>query len=104
MDWVRQIIQQVHRWRPGRRLVLVVNGGFAAVSLALACIKQQVVMVSPLRWDAALYHQPRPHAQSKRGPTLLKGKRQRSLQAWASRSGSPWETVQVEWYGWRGRP
>jgi hypothetical protein len=60
VDWVRQMMQQVRRWLPGRRLVLAVDGGFAAVSLALACVKQQVVMVSRLRWDAALYHPPAP--------------------------------------------
>src|SRR6266702_215571 len=47
-------------WLPGRRLVLVVDGGFAAVSLALACVKSRVVMASRLRWDAALYHRPGP--------------------------------------------
>ena len=54
VDWVRQMMQQVHRWLPGRPLVLVVDGGFAAVSRALACVKSQVAMVSRLRWDAAL--------------------------------------------------
>jgi hypothetical protein len=54
VDWVRQMMKQVRRWLPGRRLVLVVEGGCAAVSLALACVKQQVVMVSRRRWDAAL--------------------------------------------------
>jgi hypothetical protein len=99
VDWVRQMIKQVRRWLPGRRLVLVVDGGFAAVSLALACVKRQVVMVSRLRWDAALYHPPGPQPPGKRGPKPLKGKRQRSLQAWAERSDTPWETVEVDWYG-----
>jgi DDE superfamily endonuclease len=54
VDWVRQMMKQVRRWLPGRQLVLVVDGGFAAVSLALACATQPVVMVSRLRWDAAL--------------------------------------------------
>jgi DDE superfamily endonuclease len=97
--WVRQMMKQVRRWLPGRRLVLVVDGGFAAVSLALACVKQQVVMVSRLRWDAALYHPPAPQPTGKRGPKPLKGKRQRSLQGWAERSDTPWETVEVIWYG-----
>jgi hypothetical protein len=99
VDWVRQMMKQVRRWLPGRRLVLVVDGGFAAVSLALACVKQQVVMVSRLRWDAALYHPPAPQPTGKRGPKPLKGKRQRSLQGWAERSDTPWETVEVIWYG-----
>jgi hypothetical protein len=99
VDWVRQMMKQVRRWLPGRRLVLVVDGGFAAVSLALACVKQQVVMVSRLRWDAALYHPPALQPPGKRGPKPLKGKRQRSLQGWAERSDTPWETVEVIWYG-----
>jgi hypothetical protein len=99
IDWVRQMITQVRRWLPGRRLVLVVDGGFAAVSLALACVKHHVVMVSRLRWDAALDHRPGPQPPGKRGPKPLKGKRQRSLQGWAERADTPWETVEVNWYG-----
>jgi hypothetical protein len=98
VDWVRQMMRQARRWLPGRRLVLVVDGGFAAVSLALACVKCKVVMVSRLRWDAALYHPPGPQPPGKRGPKPLKGKRQRSLQGWAERSDTPWETVEVDWY------
>jgi hypothetical protein len=98
IDWVRQMMKQVRRWLPGRRLVLVVDGGFAAVALALACVKHRVIMVSRLRWDAALYHPPGPQSPGKRGPKPLKGKRQRSLQGWAERSDTPWEMVEVDWY------
>jgi hypothetical protein len=99
VDWVRQMMQQVRRWLPGRRLVLVVDGGFAAVSLALARVKNHVTMVSRLRWDAALYHPPEPQPTGKHGPKPLKGKRQRRLQGWAERSDTPWETLEVTWYG-----
>jgi hypothetical protein len=98
------MMPQVRRWLPGRPLVLVVAGGFAAVSLALACMKSQVTMVSRLRWDAALYHGPVPHPPGKRGPKPLKGKRQRRLQAWAERADTPGETVAVDWYGGRRKP
>ena len=99
IDWVRQMMKQVRRWLPGQRLVLVVDGGFAAVALALACVKNRVVMVSRLRWDAALYHRPGPQPAGKRGPKPTTGKRQRSLQGGAERSATPWETVAVVWYG-----
>jgi DDE superfamily endonuclease len=46
VDRVRQMMKQVRRGLPGRRLVVLVDGGFAAVSLALACVKHQVGMVS----------------------------------------------------------
>jgi hypothetical protein len=93
------MMKQVRRWLPGRRLVLVVDGGFAAVLLALACVKSRVVMVSRLRWDAALYHPPGLQPQGKRGPKPTKGKRQRRLQSWAERPDTPWEDVEVDWYG-----
>jgi hypothetical protein len=52
VDWGRQMMQQVRRWLPGRPLVLVVDGGLAAVSLAF--VKHQVAIVSRVWWDAAL--------------------------------------------------
>jgi hypothetical protein len=99
VDWVRQMVTHVRRWLPDRHLVLVVDGGFAAVALALACAKNRVVMVSCLRWDAALYHQPGSQPPGKCGPKPTKGTRQRRLQGWAERSDTPWEGVEVDWYG-----
>jgi hypothetical protein len=99
VDWVRQMMKQVRRWLPERLLVLVVDGGFAAVALALACVDSQVVMVARLRLDAALYHPPGPQPPGKRGRKPTKGKRQRSLKVWAARSDTPWEAVEVDWYG-----
>src|SRR5262245_5638984 len=85
VEWVRQMMKQARRWLPKRLLVLVVDGGFAAVALARACWQSQVVMVSRLRLDAALYHPPVPQPPSKRGPKPTKGQRQRSLKVWAAR-------------------
>lgn len=99
VDWVRQMIKQVRRWIPDRLLVLVVDGGFAAVSLALSCVQINAIMVSRLRWDAALYHPPKPQPAGKRGPKPKKGKRQRPLKTWANRSDTPWEEHEIPWYG-----
>jgi hypothetical protein len=99
IDWVRHMLQPVRRWLPGPRLVVVVDGGFAAGSLALACGTHHVVMVSRRRWDAALSHPPAPQPPGKRGRQPTKGPRQRSLQAWANRRDTPWETVEVDWDG-----
>jgi DDE superfamily endonuclease len=104
IDRVRQMLTPVRRWWPGRRLVVVVEGGFAAVSLALAGVKHQVGMVSRLRWDAALSHQPGPQPPGKRGRKPSKGKRQRRLQAWVERADTPWEDVEVDWYGGQRQP
>jgi hypothetical protein len=97
--WGRQMIKQGRRWLPGQRLVFVVDGGLAAVSLALACVTTHRGMVSRLRWDAALFPRPGPPPSGKRGPKPLKGKRQRSLQDWARRADTPWEDLEITWYG-----
>jgi hypothetical protein len=85
------MIKQGCRWLPGQCLILVVDRRYAAVALALPCVKHRMVMVSRLFWGTALYHRP--------GPKPLKGRRQRSLQAWANRSDTPWEAVEVDYYG-----
>ena len=99
VDWVRQMMKQVRRWLPERLLVLVVDGGFAAVALALACKKRAVVMVARWRLDAAWYHAPPPQPPGKRGRKPTTGQRQRSLKVWAARSDTPWEELEVAWYG-----
>ena len=71
---------------------------FAAVSLALACVTQPVVMVSRVRWDAARYHPPgfQPPgnvvANPPRGSASAACRAGRAL-------GPPWEEVEVDGYG-----
>jgi hypothetical protein len=104
IDGGRQMGQQGRRWWPEHQLVLVVDGGVAAVSLALAWVKSRVTMVSRRRWDAALDHPPGPQPQGKRGRTPRQGKRQRSLPDGAEPADTPWATGEVDWYGGPRQP
>ncbi|CAA9560258.1 MAG: hypothetical protein AVDCRST_MAG87-1525 [uncultured Thermomicrobiales bacterium] len=103
IDWLRQMIAQVRRWHPLRKLILVVDGGFAAVALAASCIRVEATLVCRLRLDAALYHPPGPQPASKRGPKPKKGPRQLSPKQWLSRGDTPWESIEVAWYGGRSK-
>jgi len=98
VDWVRQLVKQTRRWLPGRLLVLVVDGGFAAVALARACVASHVTMVSRLRLDAALYHPPTPPLSGQRGRKPTKGTRRRSLKIWAARADTPWQETTMDWH------
>ena len=80
VDWVRQMIKQVRRWLPQQLLVLVVDGGFAAVALALACTASEVAMVSRMRLDAALYAPVAPRKPGQTGRPRKKGVRRPTLQ------------------------
>jgi hypothetical protein len=99
LDWTRQMVVQVRRWLPERELILVLDGGFAAVKLAHDCQRHQVAMICRLRLDAALYDPPGPQPPSKRGPKPKKGQRQRRLTEWAGDRETPWERIEVDWYG-----
>jgi hypothetical protein len=99
IDCVRQMVLQVRRWDPERAIVLVLDGGFAAVKLARACRRHQVALVCRLRLDAGLYDLPGEQPASKRGPKPKKGRRQLKLNERAQREDTPWEEKEVEWYG-----
>ena len=101
VDLARQLVLQVRRWLPERRLILVLDGGFAALELVRACQRHRVTMICRLRLDAALYHPPGPQPTGKRGPKPKKGPRQRRLAEWANRKDTPWQEVEVDWYGGR---
>jgi hypothetical protein len=100
IDILMILLRQVHRWLPQRMVVLVADGGYAAVKLALLCAgTPNLALVTRLRWDASLSHEAAPRASGQRGPTSQKGARQRSPQQWANRSDTPWKETEVSWYG-----
>lgn len=100
IDILMILLRQVHRWLPERLVILAVDGGYAAVKLALVCAQTpNLALVTRLRWDARLYHAPAPRRAGQRGPTPRKGAPQRSLKSWATRRATPWEEHAVTWYG-----
>jgi hypothetical protein len=105
IDWVGQMIGAVRRWLPQRVLVLVVDGGMAAVKLGLRCAgySQPVTLVSRLRLDAVLHTLPGPQPKSKRGPKPKKGERLPSLAQVLANPATQWTKQLVDWYGGRQR-
>jgi hypothetical protein len=101
IDWVGQMILVVRRWFPQRAIVLIVDGGLAAVKLGLRCCRLAVPVtyVSRLRLDAALYDLPGVPSPSKRGPKAKKGARQISLNTRVNEATTIWTTVTLPWYG-----
>lgn len=100
IDWVGQMISQVRRWLPERHLVLVVDGGLAAVKLGQRCrgYANPVSYVSRLRLDAGLYDWPGLQPPGKRGPKPKKGARQPSLKARLQDPATIWRTMTLAWY------
>lgn len=99
VDILMILIRKLRRWVPNRLMVLVVDGGYAAVKLARVCAQEpNLALVTRLRWDASLYLEPPPPRPGKRGPVRLKGARQRSPIEWVGRSDADWEEVEITWY------
>ena len=100
VDWARQMLKQVYRWCGTRPLVLLVDGGYAAVSLGLTCcaLPRPAILVTRLRLDAALYDPPPPPDPHRKGPKPKKGTRQPSLKTRAADAQSVWQTQEIQWY------
>ena len=73
LDWARQAALQIHRWLPGRRIVIVGDTAFAAIEF-LAAVRGYLSVVTRLRLDANLYA-PAPPRRPRRGRPPIKGKR-----------------------------
>lgn len=101
--WVRQMTGQVRRWLPGREMVVVVDGGLVAHQSASRCAsyREPVAYISRLQMNARLFDPPTPKPAGKRGPQSSVGPRQPKPKDWLDNPHSPWQSVELEWYGGR---
>jgi hypothetical protein len=99
VDWAMIIAGKLRRWHPEREIVLIGDGGYAAVELVRTCRRLGVRLVARLRWDAKLYEEPGPQPPGKRGRKPKKGARQPSFDERLSDSKAEWTTATLPWYG-----
>ena len=98
LDCARQVAVQIHRWLPGRRIVLVGDTAFAAIGF-LAAVRGYVSVVTRLRLDANLYA-PAPPQRPGRGRPPVKGKRLPKLGEVLHDANTVWQHHTVAlWYG-----
>jgi hypothetical protein len=102
VDILMTLTRLLDRWLPDRAKVLVVDGRYATIKLALVCASlKNTTLVMRFYWDAALYHPPGKKNTARHGPAPRKGQRQRSPRVWAARRDTTWELGEVDWYGGR---
>ena len=101
VDWAVFMIGKVRRWQPENEIILVGDGGYAAVVLVQRCqrLEKPVCFISRLRLDAVLHDFPSPKPKGKRGPQPKKGERQPSLAQRLADATTPWEKATIPWYG-----
>ena len=96
IDWTRQMVCVVSRWLK-RSWILVGDGAYACMDLALTCIARQAILISRLRLDAQLFEFPVAE-KKKLGRKPMKGKRI-SLKSILQDSTKIWCRETVFWYG-----
>jgi hypothetical protein len=97
----RQIIRLITRWLPGRKLIFVGDGSFAALEL-LHSVSQtpNAHMITRLRLDAELWNPAPARKPRQNGRPRVKGARRLSPQQRLDDPSTPWTPMEVEhWYG-----
>jgi hypothetical protein len=100
IQWIQQMLSQVRRWLPGRRVVLVVDGGLAALKLGLSCqhYQEPVTYITRLQLNARLFDRPAERVPGTRGRPRIVGERQDIAQACLNAPDTDWQTTEVAWY------
>src|SRR3954467_15698478 len=101
-DWGRQMLLQLRRWLPDRRLVLVADSSYAALDFlgGLANRRQPITCITRLRLDAQLYAPAPPRYRGQIGRPRRKGVRLPSLRQRIMDSQTRWRRLTVpHWYG-----
>jgi hypothetical protein len=103
-DWARQMVKQVQRWLPGRRMVIVADSTFAALNF-LNATRRHATLITRLRLDAALYAPASARHPGQRGRARKKGERLPALSVVATDARTRWQALTVPfWYGEPDRP
>jgi hypothetical protein len=98
LDCARQIALQIHRWLPGRRIVIVGDTAFAAIDF-LGAVRNHLSVVTRLRLDANLFA-PAPCRKPGRGRPPVKGHRLPKLTQLLNDAATAWQRHTVAlWYG-----
>ncbi len=99
-DWAWQMLLQVSRWMPGRRLVVVADGTYAVLDfLGKVSHLPGMCVITRLRLDACLYDPAQEREAGKRGRPALKGKRQPKLAERLQDPKTLWQKHTLSWYG-----
>lgn len=92
------MIRLVRSWQPRQDIVLLADGGYAAVNLVHDCQELGVTLISRLRLDASLYHFLEPRPAGRRGPRPKKGERDLSPKQRLNDPATVWTELEVLWY------
>jgi hypothetical protein len=100
--WAEQVLLQVRRWLPQRRIVAVADSSFAVISLLARVqrLKNPITIIVRFRLDAALYAPAPPRQPRQKSAPRKKGKRLPTLEQRLEDKNTLWQRVLIpNWYG-----
>lgn len=101
VDWARQMILQLARWLPGRRLIVLMDVNYTSQKL-FGAIGRHVTVVAQMRLDSRLHAPPPPRLPGQRGGRRKVGERLPSLKDRLVDPLTEWMSVRVSgWYNER---
>lgn len=97
-QWAGQLVCQLRRWLPNRRLVIVGDSTYAALDFLHLCqtLRHPVTVITRLRLDAALYEPAPPY--SGKGRPRKKGQRLPTPQQLIDTPTTTWTRLPFVWY------
>jgi len=99
IDYARQMLLQIARWLPHRRIVAVTDSGFSAIDL-LDAVRTRVCMVTRLRLDARLFAPAAPRKAGTIGRPRRTGERLPTLAKRLVDPRTRWRALVIAgWYG-----
>ncbi len=103
-DWARQMILQIRRWLPARKLVVVGDNSFSVIDLLAATQRHSAAMVTRLRLTrrnfcaCALYEPAPPRPSGTLGRPRKKGERLPKLEERLIDPRTEWQPVKATWW------
>ena len=96
-EWAWQLLLQVRRWHPERKIVAVADRTYASLKLLDRCrrLSDPITFITRLRLDAALYEPAPPRRPGQMGRPRLKGERLPNLSVVAGDHATEWTRITV---------
>jgi len=99
VTWARQMILQLARWLPDRRIIVVMDLSYTGQRL-MEALRHCVTVIAQARLDSALYAPPPPREPGKRGGRRKVGEALPKLAEVLADAATTWTRVAVSfWYG-----
>jgi hypothetical protein len=94
----QQMVMMVRRWLPDMPISLVGDTAYSILELGLCCVKHNVTLVAPMRWDSALHEPAPPRKPGTIGRPRVKGAALPKLKSVLADPTTEWVKVRVRWY------